>query len=461
MNLRLSELWRWQGKVSRSPFVVWATLLFALKYNLDRLLVLLLFHRQWSVFSYFEQPFPGIQNPSPAQSPMEFVMLLAVSLPFLWAGILLCLKRLRSARLPLWLTMLFVVPILKWFLFVALALAPDRDAEAGSSDKPTQNAPWLPKSVLGSAVLAVGASVLLAVIATVLGTTILRDYGWGLFAGVPFCMGFLGSLIHGAREARGLKESILVALAAVAIAGTALLLLAFEGVVCLIMAAPLALVLAVIGAVAGHAILSTSRTHASSQLLCVPVLAVPLMFASETLLPRPTPLLKVITSIEVNAPPEEVWKQVVAFAQLPPPNEVLFKLGIAYPIRAEIRGHGPGAVRNCVFSTGPFVEPIEVWDEPRLLRFSVASNPAPLQEWTFYHQIHPPHLNGYLVSDHGQFLLSPLPGNRTCLEGTTWYRHKMWPVSYWELWSKQIIHAIHCRVLRHVKDLAERHKIAD
>jgi hypothetical protein len=248
-----------------------------------------------------------------------------------------------------------------------------------------------------------------------------------------------------------------VALATIAIAGGALLLVSLEGAVCLIMAAPLAVVLALIGAIAGHAIQSTARAGASVQLLCVPVLALPVMFASEQPCPQPAPLLQVVTAVEVNAPPELVWQHVVAFVELPPPRETLFRLGIAYPIRAEIRGHGPGAVRNCVFSTGAFVEPIEVWDEPRLLRFSVASNPAPLQEWTPYHEIHPAHLKGFLVSDHGQFRLDPLPGGRTRLEGTTWYRHHMWPVSYWEIWTRHVIHAIHRRVLLHVKDLAERH----
>ena len=221
------------------------------------------------------------------------------------------------------------------------------------------------------------------------------------------------------------------------------------------MAAPLTFVLAVIGAVAGHAVQASRRPRVPPQLFCIPILALPLMFASEMLRPGPLPLLKVVTAIEVDAPVETVWKQVVEFSELPPPVEVLFKLGIAYPIRAEIQGHGRGAVRNCIFSTGPFVEPIEVWDEPRLLKFSVTSNPAPLQEWTPYHEIHPPHLNGFLVSEQGQFQLTPLPGGRTLLEGTTWYHHTMWPVGYWQLWSDQIIHAIHRRVLIHVKALAE------
>ena len=67
---------------------------------------------------------------------------------------------------------------------------------------------------------------------------------------------------------------------------------------------------------------------------------------------------------------------VVAFRELPPPEDWVFHAGVAYPVRAPIDGHGAGALRHCVFSTGAFEEPIEIWDEPRLLKFSVASQPA-------------------------------------------------------------------------------------
>lgn len=154
------------------------------------------------------------------------------------------------------------MPILKWFLFVALALVPERGS-AGPLSPSSRGACWLPNSVFGTASLAVGASVLLAIVGAVLSTTVLRDYGWGLFAGVPFSMGFLGSIIHGARQPRRLAESVLVALASVTIAGAGFLALAFEGILCLLMAAPLAIILAVMGAVAGHMVQSTRRAYAS------------------------------------------------------------------------------------------------------------------------------------------------------------------------------------------------------
>jgi len=83
------------------------------------------------------------------------------------------------------------------------------------------------------------------------------------------------------------------------------------------------------------------------------------------------PVYEVRSTIDIQAPPQRVWKQVVAFTEIPPPKEWMFRAGIAYPIRAELLGNGPGAERHCVFSTGAFVEPIEVWDEPRRLKFSV------------------------------------------------------------------------------------------
>jgi hypothetical protein len=304
-------------------------------------------------------------------------------------------------------------------------------------------------------VAAVLLSALLGLGGVAVGAQALRDYGWGLFLGVPFCMGFWATIIYGARQRRRLRESLGVALIAVSITGVALLLVALEGIICILMAAPLAIALAALGAVAGHAVQANRLRDARRQLWCVPVLAVPLMLASDQIRREPPPLLKVETEIIVNAPAERVWQNVVSFSELPAPNEALFRLGIAYPMRAEIQGSGAGAERHCVFSTGSFVEPISVWDAPHLLRFSVTENPPPMQEWTPYHEIHPPHLHGFLESRQGQFLLTSFPDGRTRLVGTTWYYHHLWPAAYWQFWSDHIIHTIHRRVLTHIKQLSE------
>jgi hypothetical protein len=166
-------------------------------------------------------------------------------------------------------------------------------------------------------------------------------------------------------------------------------------------------------------------------------------------------LRSVTTSIEINASAEQVWKNVVAFPQLKEPTEFVFKTGIAYPINATIEGRGEGAVRYCNFSTGRFVEPITVWDEPKLLQFSVIDQPEPMKEISFY-DIHPNHLHGYWISKKGQFKLTRLSNGHTLLEGTTWYTNKIKPGAYWTIWIDYIVHKIHKRVLEHIKMQAEQ-----
>jgi hypothetical protein len=164
----------------------------------------------------------------------------------------------------------------------------------------------------------------------------------------------------------------------------------------------------------------------------------------------------VLSTVEIDAPPEDVWAHVIAFPPLEEPTEWWFRAGLAYPKHASIEGTGVGAVRYCVFSTGPFVEPITAWEPPRRLAFDVTASPAPLRELTFWNDVHPPHLDGYLRARRGEFLLIALPGGRTRLEGRTWYELDMAPAWYWERITDGVIHGIHALVLEHIKREAER-----
>lgn len=458
--MKLNHLWNWNGTIGRRDYLLWGTLLFALKWNLDRFVLKARPDgHAIGFFDYFQAGFPASEWLTlDALRDWGWLMLLP-ALPFLWAGVLLTVQRLRSARLPLWLAVLFVVPVLKWMLFLVAMVAPRRDAPEPPPLAGVRVPTWLermcPRSRLGSAVAGVGVACALLWGASLLGTQALSQYGWGLFLGLPFIAGYVSAVIYGVHEPRGLGESLGVAMLAIVVAALGFVALAIEGVICVLMAAPLALPLALVGAMLGHAVQPARWRQGSTQMFCVGVLAMPLMLGGERLADAPAPLLEVRSSLEVNAPPERVWRHVVAFTELPPPTEWLFRLGIAYPQRAEMFGTGPGAVRHCVFSTGPFVEPIDVWDEPRLLRFGVTKNPPPMEEWTPYREIHPPHLEGFLASERGQFQLVALPGGGTRLEGTTWYRHNMWPVNYWQTWSDYVIHRIHLRVLQHIKARAE------
>jgi len=228
-----------------------------------------------------------------------------------------------------------------------------------------------------------------------------------------------------------------------------LIAVAVEGVICVAMAWVLASPLVALGGLLGFAI---GGGGGGVPGLLVALLALPLLAWQESA-GRPAALREVVSAIEVEAPPDVVWRHVVAFPDLPPPDGI-FALGIACPLRARIVGEGVGATRYCEFTTGDFVEPITVWDPPRRLAFDVASQPPAMRELSPWPDIHAPHLDGYLRSRRGEFRLVALPGGRTRLEGSTWYQVEVHPQAYWSRWSDLFIHAIHQRVLGHIARLA-------
>jgi len=451
------------GTIRRGRYAVIGLLGFAVKHNLDRALATLVFHRDWSLFNYWIPLRETVRITALQPDQARFLgTMLALSLPFIWIGVTLTMQRLRSAGLSPYLVCFFFIPFLNLLFFLVLCIVPERPDESQQDlarfpPSGPGRANWLPASALGSAAAAILIVVPTGLGIALLGAQILKNYGWGLFVALPYCMGFTATLIYGARRPRTLLESTGVACLSVLVLGGLLLGLAFEGAICLLMAAPLAVPLAIFGGFCAHRMQRRRSLQAdAAAFLGVLLIVSPGTEWVEHVVARPAPVFVVRSSIDVQANPEEVWRKVVAFSEIEPPTEWLFRAGIAYPVRAKISGTGVGAERRCIFSTGAFVEPIQVWDEPRLLKFSVTSNPAPMEEWTPYSHIEPPHLHGFLVSEGGQFQLTPLPGGGTRLEGTTWYRHGLFPAAYWRLWSDAIIHRIHMRVLTHIRDEAER-----
>jgi hypothetical protein len=461
MKITFPNLWRSGGTIERGPYVLIGVIGFALKHNLDRMVATTVFHRPWTLFNYWV-PVRNVARITAlgGADAVFLATMVALSLPFIWVGVTVTTKRLRSAKLPSALVILFFVPFVNLLFFLLLCLAPARNLDTtlaeASVPRNTFFARTIPESALGSAALSLLFTVPAGLGVAVFGEEVLRNYGWGLFVALPFAMGFAASLIYGVRRPRSLGSCMGVACLCISLLGVGLLGLAVEGVFCLIMALPIALPLAAFGGAFGYLVQRRRWfPNGAPAFLSLLLLFVPGVQWMERVAAPAPPVYAVRTTIDVQAPPAQVWKQVVSFSEIPPPTEWMFRAGIAYPIRAGLQGAGVGAERHCVFSTGAFVEPIEVWDEPRRLKFSVTSNPAPMEEWTPYSHVEPPHLHGFLVSNGGQFLLTPLPNGATRLEGTTWYRHSLWPAAYWRLWSDAIIHKIHLRVLKHIREEAE------
>lgn len=294
-------------------------------------------------------------------------------------------------------------------------------------------------------------TIIISLLLALLGIYGFGEYGISLFLIIPFFIGISPVILYGLKKEIKLKTALGIAFITLGLFALTMLIFALEGIICIAMASPLAAIATLLGALTGWALLNYKKDNSVSILILL-ILSIPLTSFVEN--KKSIKTISVTTSIEINASLSKVWKNVISFPELEEPNEFLFKAGISYPINAEIKGNGVGAVRYCNFTTGSFVEPIVIWDEPNLLQFTVDNCPAPMTELSFW-DIDAPHLHDFFVSKKGQFKLTKLSNGKTLLEGTTWYTHKIKPEFYWQLWSNYIVHKIHDRVLVHIKKNSE------
>ncbi len=310
-----------------------------------------------------------------------------------------------------------------------------------------------PPNFLPSALWGAATGALVGLLAIYISTLNEHTYGFALFAITPALVGFHSAFALGSRGETSLARALGVSMYAIVLLGAALVAFALEGGICLLMALPIAIPLALIGALLAYGLRNNRLAHPPTfLLLCLGL--TPFGGTVERSLPHRADLVQVATSIEIPASPEQVWRTILQPARLPAPSQPLFRAGVAYPLASHIEGSGLSATRYCDFSTGKLVEPVLIWDEGRRLRFTVRSNPLPMQEWTPYARLHPPHLDGFLVSRQGEFLLEALPSGGTRLTATTWYQDHLYPAAYWKLWSDHIIHEVHHMVLENVRQRA-------
>ncbi len=370
------------------------------------------------------------------------------TLPFLWIGITMSVRRSADAGASPWLGFLVLVPVINLLFMIGICFLPTRrgDYWRRSDPKPGVPSAW-------DAVMSVGVSLIFGGFMLALTVYVLSSYGASLFLGTPMMMGAIAGYLYNRRSRRGFWGSMGVGLGSVFFAGVALLLFALEGAICVAMAMPVMLPLGAFGAFVGKMIADASRRAPHG--LVGGLLVLPLLALVEAYW-QPTTEYVVMTPVVVDAPPEVVWDKVIEFPDLPSDEEWYFRLGIASPKRARIDGRGARATRYCEFTTGTFVEPITIWNPPTRLAFNVTEQPAPMFELSPYGDIHPPHLDGFMRSNRGEFYLVALPGGRTRLEGRTWYEVQMFPQWYWTLWTDAIVHRVHLRVLHHIREIAEQ-----
>jgi len=177
--------------------------------------------------------------------------------------------------------------------------------------------------------------------------------------------------------------------------GVLILIFALDGIICLVMAAPLAFVIAIPGALVGLRLARFQHHRNAAKALLLLIASFPLLMAAEYRVKPEAPIHSITTTIKVNAPIQNVWKLINAYPAITAEPEWFFRCGIGCPMAVRLEGQGVGSTRYCDFTTGTFVEPITHWEEPTLLAFDVSHSPPPMKELSIYSDLQPAHLHGY------------------------------------------------------------------
>lgn len=336
-----------------------------------------------------------------------------------------------------------IFPAVQIVVIAVLAVMPRRKGKEIAQDAESVDLSDVLQGVL--------AGVAIIVAAVLISALTLGAYGWGLFVATPFVVGMTTGYIVNRRELQSGWLTLSHALAAGALGGFALLMLALEGFMCIVLVAPLGLAATALGGTFGRAIARFGH-HRNKPLMSVAIL--PALLVLEATMP-PATAIDTTEQIDIAAAPHDVWRAITSHAPIGLSPGLPGIAGLAYPVRSRLLGEGVGATRLGVFSTGTAVERITVWVPGRELAFTVLSQPPAMEEMSPYRHLQTPHLSGYVVTGDTRYLITPLRNGRTRLTLQAETVLRIDPIAYWEPIARWAFQMNVRRVLRSAKLRAE------
>lgn len=274
---------------------------------------------------------------------------------------------------------------------------------------------------------------------------------------VPFAVGFIR--VHYECKAKGVisfGKMIVIAWQPifVFILITAILLL--EGSICIVMALPLFMLLASLGGLAAGGIYRMTSKRKNGTLISVALL--PLLIAPlEVNFIHTSKIYQVENSIEINATPDVVWKQLANVRTIEK-SELSFSLtaliGVPRPIEANMNAEGVGAVRTSKWDKGVvFKEVITDWTPSKRMAYTFDIDPEAIPDNVLDQHVK---LGGeYFSPIVGEYLITNGRSGNTILHLKTTLRDNTNFGIYSRIWGEVIFQDFHMSLLKLMKHRSE------
>lgn len=441
-------LFSFEGRVDRQQYIPWAAGIFFSQH----LFVLLSAAAtidppvaMWSLlhtldWQFYLWPIRVFAIPD-LQTAWLYVFRLVYVVAVAWTLAALAFRRAVDARVDGWVAVLAIVPLLQLPILLFLSVFPSRPPRQSEPGRVTESDLRRRKvAAIKGGIAGVAASL----VAVAVGALLFGYYGYGVFVVAPFVIGALtGYFANRKSDITGAQTAGLVVLTT-GLGGIALISTALEGAICIVLASPLALGLALVGGSMGRALARQSRPASKQTLSACACLL--LAFVAETALPTRA-AFETVHTVEIDAAPAAVWDSIVGMNAMEAPTSVFFRLGAAYPVRAEIVGEGVGATRIGEFSTGKAIERITEWIPGRELAFDVLEDVPAIRELSPYDHVHAPHVRGYFLTIRTRFELLEQPDGGTKLVIRSSHELRLEPLPYWLPLAQWVVESNNARVL--------------
>lgn len=239
--------------------------------------------------------------------------------------------------------------------------------------------------------------------------------GLTMFLFLPAATGFVTALTA------DYWKSVLISLGitmVVCLAG--LVVTGLEGTLCVVMASPILLVSAMLGAAFGNLVRNRFSSDHNHSLVILPAVACVSVFGIGKIEDRFDTGKRIETfesTILIDATPEDVWDAMIEFDQVEGPQPWLMQIGLPIPQSCSTSGHGVGAERTCRFNSGSIRERVTVWDRPHRLELDIEDVQLPGRHWL-----------GFLQAT---YTLEEISVRQTRVTRTTTVTSTLSPAFYW------------------------------
>lgn len=280
--------------------------------------------------------------------------------------------------------------------------------------------------------------------------------GWSILFVLPYAIGglaHLGFTSPDNPEGSGVPAVLLASLCVLVVGALTLR----EGLICVVMLAPIWLLAAALGSISVNRLRATFKERYRLNSILLVILPFAALAVDANLPPQPD-RFTVARSIAIDATPETVWPHLLQLDHLGADegvwNITQNVLGIPRPSSAVVTGDGRGAVRAARWGENiRFEEHIIEWRASERLSWSFVFPDDSISRYTDPH-IHPDGLTLKIAT--GAYQLRRLPDGATELRLETDYIARTPLNLYAAVWGELVLGDIQTNILAVVKDRAER-----